>query len=275
LSDRVRPAEGFVEARGAKLRVRDAGTGPAVVLLHGWAFDLDIWQLQTEALASGYRVICFDRRGFGFSTGDPSVLDDVFDLLALLDRFEVGRAAFVGASQAARVVLRAAIAAPERCACLVIDGAPDVVNEGDRSLTTKDVPIALYRALAQSGDLDAVRDGWEHHPLAQLRTQDAAIRARLCQIVRRYPGRDLLRPSPAQLPPLGPRLPEITAPALVINGEGDAPIRIAAGELIALTLPRARRVVVPGAGHLPNLDQPGFYNDLLVQFFKEFLDATN
>jgi 3-oxoadipate enol-lactonase len=271
----VRAAEAFVETRGAKLRVRDEGAGPAVVLLHGWAFDLDIWRPQTEALASVYRVICIDRRGFGLSTGVPSVLDDVGDLLAVLDRFEVRRAAFVGASQAARVVLRAAFAAPERCACLVIDGAPDVVNEGTRSLTTEEIPFSRYRELAQSGHLDDVRAAWAEHPLTQLRTRDAESRARLCEIIRRYPGRDLVRPVTSPKPPLGPRLAEISAPALVINGESDAPIRIASGVRIALTLPRARRAIVPGAGHLPNLDQPGFYNDLLVQFFKEFLDATN
>ncbi len=270
----MRPAEAFVETRGARLRVRDEGSGPAVVLLHGWAFDLDIWQPQAQALASRYRVICFDRRGFGFSTGEPSVLDDVSDLLALLDRFGVARAAFVGASQAARVVLRAAIAAPERCACLVIDGAPDVVNEGERSLTSREIPLAWYRALAQRGDIEAVRAEWESHPLTQLRTQDAAIRARLCQIVRRYPARDLLALGES-LAPLGPQLAEIAAPALVLSGEGDAPIRLEAAALMARGLPRARRVIIPGAGHLPNLDQPGFYNDLLVQFFKEFLDATN
>jgi pimeloyl-ACP methyl ester carboxylesterase len=271
----VRPAEAFVETRGARLRVRDEGSGPAVVLLHGWAFDLDIWQPQTEALASRYRVICFDRRGFGYSTGEPSVLDDVSDLLALLDRFGVSRAAFVGASQAARVVLRAAIAAPERCACLVIDGAPDVVNEGEGSLTTREIPLARYRALAERGELGAVRAEWASHPLTQLRTQDAAIRSRLSQIVRRYPGRDLLFPGASLAPPLGPRLAEIEAPALVLSGEGDEPIRLEAAALIALRLPHARRSIIPGAGHLPNLDQPGFYNDLLVQFFKEFLDATN
>jgi pimeloyl-ACP methyl ester carboxylesterase len=270
----MRPAEAFVETRGARLRVRDEGSGPAVVLLHGWAFDLDIWQPQTEVLTAQYRVICFDRRGFGFSTGDPSVLDDVGDLFALLDRFQVGRAAFVGASQAARVVLRAALAAPERCACLVIDGAPDVMNEGERSLTTEEIPIASYRALARRGKLDAVRAEWEKHPLTQLHTEDAAIRSRLCQIVRRYPGRDLLRPAASLAPPLGPQLSEIAAPTLVISGEDDAPIRLQAAALIALRL-RARRVTVPGAGHLPNLDRPGFYNHLLVQFFKEFLDATN
>jgi pimeloyl-ACP methyl ester carboxylesterase len=260
----VQPADAFVEMRGAKLRVRDEGAGPVVVLLHGWAFDLDIWELQSQALAAVYRVICFDRRGFGFSTGDPSIGDDVLDLLAVLDRFEVGRAALVGASQAARVVLRAAATAPDRCACLVIDGAPDLLNEGARSLTTGEIPMALYRRLAQ-----------RQHPLTQLRTADAAVRARLERIIRRYPGRDLLVAGAPQAPPLGPLLAGISAPALVINGAGDTPIRRSAGALLAVSLPRARRAVVPGAGHLPNLDQPGFYNHLLVQFFKEFLDATN
>ena len=55
-----------------RLRVRTAGDGPAVLFLHGWALDLDMWRAQFEALASRYRLIAFDRRGFGLSSGTPS-----------------------------------------------------------------------------------------------------------------------------------------------------------------------------------------------------------
>jgi pimeloyl-ACP methyl ester carboxylesterase len=56
---------------------------------------------------------------------------------------------------------------------------------------------------------------------------------------------------------------------LVLNGEHDSAARLAAGVLLATTLPRARRVLIPGAGHLANLDHPRFYHRTLVQFFQE------
>ena len=53
----------LVEVRGARLRVRTAGEGPAVLLIHGWTLDLDMWTPQFATLANRYRLIAFDRRG--------------------------------------------------------------------------------------------------------------------------------------------------------------------------------------------------------------------
>jgi pimeloyl-ACP methyl ester carboxylesterase len=265
----VRSPDAFLPIRGAKLRVLDEGSGPALVLLHGWAFDLDLWELQAAGLTVDHRVIRYDRRGFGSSSGEPSLTEDVADLLAILDQLSVERALLVGASQAARVVLRAALAAPGRVAGLVLDGAPDVVSAAADSLTASEIPIEQYRALARRSGVTAVRSAWFRHPLTQLKTRDLATRARLASVVARYPGRDLTPAAAESQAPLGPRLADVSARTLVINGEFEVPARLASGVLLCSTLPNARRVLVPGAAHLANLDNPSFYNDMLVQFSKE------
>src|SRR5262245_62489121 len=95
----------LLEARGSRLHVRTAGEGPAVLLIHGWALDLDMWVPQFAALAGRYRLIAFDRRGFGLSSGTPDIEEDLADIDELLARLAVERVAIVGMSTGARVAL--------------------------------------------------------------------------------------------------------------------------------------------------------------------------
>lgn len=258
----------FLDAPGARLRLRDDGAGPPVVFLHGWAFDLDLWEPQVAALAQSHRLIRIDRRGFGLSSGEPSLARDVEDVSFVLDRCELEPVVLVGASQGARVALRAARELPGRVVGLVLDAPPDEVSAAEQALTADELPLAEYRELARAGDVAAVRKAWSRHPFTWLWRGDEAMRARLAHVIERYPGRDLLT-TQARPVPLGRELSAITAPALVLNGEHDTVARQAAGELLARALPNARRVLVPGAGHLPNLDQPRFYQRTLLQFFQE------
>ena len=261
----------FVEAPGARLRLRDDGSGPAVVLVHGWAFDLELWEPLVARLSAHCRLIRVDRRGFGLSTGEPSLARDVDDLLLVLDRLGLARVALVGASQGARVVLRAALAAPDRVRALVLDAPPDEVTSAERALTAHDVPLADYRERARAGGVGAVREAWSQHAFTRLWSADPTLHALLAAVIARYPGRDLLGPE-AHPVPLGRELSRIAAPALVINGEHDRPSRLGAGALLARALPNARRELVPGAGHLPSLDQPPLYQRILLRFFEESLD---
>ena len=109
----------YFEHKAARLRYRDAGSGPAVVLVHGWTLDLEMWDLQAAALQSGWRVVRYDRRGFGRSSGRPSTEQDCEDLVALCDHLALARVALVGMSQGVRPVLQWAASTPRRVACLV------------------------------------------------------------------------------------------------------------------------------------------------------------
>jgi len=258
----MRNPDELIEVNGTRLRVRVVGTGPAVLLIHGWALDLDMWTPQLEAFASRYRCIAFDRRGFGLSSGTPGIEHDVNDIDALLLALHIAQVAIVGMSQGARVALRWALRNPRRASCIVLDGPPYAKLRSSGELP--EIPLAEYRALAQREGIEAVRRRWLEHPFMQLRGNDARARELLQMIVGRYPGRDLVV---EELPSPIADLQVLEIPALVVNGEHDSERRRAAGGALASALANARLALIPQSGHLPNLDNAPVYNELLKAFF--------
>src|SRR3974390_2285380 len=111
-SREARSADQYFSVNGARIRFRDEGRGPPVVLVHGWTLDLEMWDLQTDALSNAFRIIRLDRRGFGLSSGDPAADLDVADLDALCRDLGLERMALIGMSQGARAVLGFAAANP-------------------------------------------------------------------------------------------------------------------------------------------------------------------
>ena len=81
----ARSQTGRVKVDGAELYYEAQGTGAPVILIHGWSLNLRMWDLQVPDLRRHYKVIRYDRRGFGKSTGDEDFSKDVADLGALID----------------------------------------------------------------------------------------------------------------------------------------------------------------------------------------------
>jgi pimeloyl-ACP methyl ester carboxylesterase len=289
-------ADRYLQAAGARLRYRDEGSGPPVVLLHGWTLDLEMWEPQVQELRRRFRMVSFDRRGFGLSSGTPDIEADASDARALCHELGVRRAAFVGMSQGARILERLIVESPALVACVVFDGAPDMRPGG--TLTIGDIPLAKLRKLAKTEGLAAFRSAWAEHPLSKLVTPDAGMHVLLRRILDRYPGNDLLTPAGiAAVPaiagvPTSEATPDSTGatraarrsnsaaapgaftlervqvPALVLTGELDLESRRRAADLLASLLPRAERIVIPRAGHIANLDNPRAYNGSLARFLE-------
>jgi 3-oxoadipate enol-lactonase len=236
-----------------------------VVLVHGWALDLDMWRAQFERLSRWYRVIAFDRRGFGKSTGEPSIERDVLDLERMLERFDIERAAVVGMSQGARVALRWALRRPQRTSCLVLDAPP---AEGlPQPLGPEEIPLEEYRELIRHEGIEAFRRKWLAHPYMQLYSADADARQLAQQIAARYPAKDLQMEGPLYPAPVDSHeLQRLRVPTLVLSGECDSPQRRWIAQLLVGTLPNARLHVLAGAGHLAALDAPDSYAEALHAF---------
>lgn len=257
------PLNELIEVRGARLRVRTAGAGPAILFVHGWAIDLDMWMPQFAALAGRYRLIAFDRRGFGHSSGTAGIAHDLADIAQLLEVLDIERIAIVGMSQGARVALRWALHAPHATTCLVLDGPPrDLLAVGRPA---GEITLSTYRELVRDQGIEAFHREWLQHPLMRLYTTEPRAHALLRGMVGRYPGHDLMSDETAQLPGLG-NLQALDLPTLIINGEHDTQSRIGAGAELVRALPHAQLAIIPGAGHLSNLDNPGAYNQVLEQF---------
>jgi pimeloyl-ACP methyl ester carboxylesterase len=249
----------YIEHAGARLRWRIEGSGPAVVLLHGWALDLSSWNLLAPLLASHFTVLRFDRRGFGLSDGVADIHRNVDDLRAVMDAAGVQGAALVGMSQGARLALHFTLAHPGRVSGLILDGAPEIESESE-------LPLGLYRQRMQSAGVGALRAMILTHPLMQLHSQKSAAHAALLESVSHYRGVDLLHPVPRAAVP---DLKRIHAPTRVLNGAQDSAERREAGKRFAAAIAGATRVELPDAGHLALLDQPAAYADAVAAFLLE------
>ena len=110
---------------GARLAYEVTGDGPAVVLVHGFGLDMRMWDPQAANLAPRSRVLRYDCRGFGASGPfDPATpYTHAGDLLALLDHCGIGQAVLAGLSFGGRIVLQAALAAPDRVLARRLPGA--------------------------------------------------------------------------------------------------------------------------------------------------------
>lgn len=259
----------YLSVEGARLRYRDAGAGPAVLLIHGWTLDLDMWEAQVEALVESFRVIRLDRRGFGLSSGTPALTDDVADARALCRHLALDRVAVLGMSQGSRVAARLAAIEPDLLSCVVLDGAPAGIVAGTGG-GDGDVPLSELRALVRDGGMEAFRRAWSRHPLTQLRTADPRAHQLVDRMIGRYRGEDLQQP-PAGVPEgwEHPGLESVRKPVLVIGGAFDIDTRRKAAATIAQKLSGAERAIVPDAGHLANLDNPQAYNALLLRFLEQ------
>jgi 3-oxoadipate enol-lactonase len=256
--------ERYLEIGGARLRYRDEGQGPAVILLHGWTFDLEMWDPQVAALRGDFRLLRFDRRGHGFSSGAADTAADAADIVALCRHFDLTSVALLGMSQGARAALRFASEAPAQVTALILDGPPAF----NQQATDDDVPMEHFRELARSRGLDAFRREWSKHALVQLCTEATLMRNRVQAMIARYPGRELLvpaAPGPAA-PPIA--LGSIRAPALVLSGAYDLPSRLQSARELCAQLPAAEHAILPEAGHLINLDQPALYSRLCRAFLQ-------
>jgi 3-oxoadipate enol-lactonase len=267
-----RAIDRYFSADGARLRYRDEGSGPAVLLLHGWTLDLEMWNPLVAALRTAFRVVRLDRRGFGLSSGQPSNEHDIADLDALWRHLALEQAALIGMSQGARAIWGLASAAQREITCLVLDGPPDLqrstLADDANAAGDDEVPLAHYRTQARTQGIDAFRRAWAMHPLMQLRTGDRNARQLLQAILKRYPGNDLLQaPTIAAACAADSADPEaIATPVLVITGEYDRAVRVQAADRLATRLPNAERAVVADSGHLPALDNPVAYNNLVREF---------
>jgi 3-oxoadipate enol-lactonase len=252
---------------GATLRYGVAGVGPAVVLIHGFGLDMRMWEPQVPELARAFQLVRYDCRGFGASGPfDPAVpYTHAADLVALLDHLSIDQATLVGLSFGGQVALKTALLAPERVRALVLlDSLLDGVEWDDDS---KAGLAELGRRLA-AGGVAAGREAWLAHPLFAAARQRPDVQAELAAMVADYPGQHWLGLDP-HLPDSTPPielLEQLMMPALVVAGDQDVPGFLAMTDVLAQRLPAAERVLIPGAGHMVNMEQPAAVNAVLTRF---------
>ncbi|HEY2692871.1 MAG TPA: alpha/beta fold hydrolase [Streptosporangiaceae bacterium] len=265
-----------LERPGARLVYDVTGTGPAVVLVHGFGLDRRMWDPQAEYLAARFLVVRYDCRGFGASGPfDPAVpYTHADDLVALLDHLGLGRPVLAGLSFGGGIVLQTALAAPDRVRGLVL---LDAVLDGVPWDRESEAGLGQVARAVQAGGVPAGRAAWLAHPLFAAARQEPGLARRLAAMVDGYPGQHWLGRDPhRQVPPdFFDALEQVAAPTLVAVGEHDVPGFREMSAVLARRIPGAEHHVIAGAGHMVNLEQPAAVNELLTRFLDGLPPASD
>jgi pimeloyl-ACP methyl ester carboxylesterase len=256
------PARFAVEVPGGCLAGEEAGAGDPVVLIHGFSFDMALWDPQFPALAGSYRTVRYDLRGFGSSGLPAARRGHIADLLALLDARGIDRAHLVGLSLGANIALAVAALHPGRVRGIVLasPGLP-----GHQWTTPR--PPDEAAAVARRAGVAAAKRWWLSHQLFRSADAHPLARMRLTEMVDRFPAHQWTdAPAAEPLPSLTGCLSTVAARTLVLNGALDDPGYREIAAVLHREIPYAARQEFPGAGHLLNLEQPERFNRHLLSF---------
>jgi pimeloyl-ACP methyl ester carboxylesterase len=250
------------------------GGGPPVVLIHAGIADRRMWEPQWTSLADAFTLLRFDLRGFGDVPLGTEPVCHGADVVAVLDAAGVGRAALVGASLGGRVALEVAVAAPDRVSALVLadPGLPGHPRSAELAAFGEALDVVW-----EAGDLDAAAAlavrFWVDRP-GRAAPPEAAVVALVTAMTRRAFGLEHAAgdvESVAYAPALADRLGEGRAPTLVVCGDEDVADLRAISARLAAEIPNATLVDVPGAAHLPSLEQPVAFEAAVRPFLERVL----
>jgi 3-oxoadipate enol-lactonase len=260
---------------GVGLEMREAGSGPALLLVHGFGGAKEDFADHVGRLAERHRVVIFDHRGHGESDAPDDVAAYSLDRLArdvveLADALGIDRFRLLGHSMGGMVARRVVLALPERVEAMVLmDTSAGPVPGLDPDLVDLAAQIALGQgkdALKPLLDEAAALETPAHRRLLDERPgyqtfQDVKWAA-LSGVMWAAMAREI-----AHQPDELARLVAVGCPTLVIVGEQDESF-VAPSQAMAATIPGARLVVVPDAGHSPQFENPAVWYAELDGFLR-------
>jgi 3-oxoadipate enol-lactonase len=257
---------GYIDVEGGKLFYEAAGEGETIVLLHDGILHHVVWDEQFPVLARKYRVVRYDRRGFGKSFIPQALFSHVDDLYQLFAQLQIKNAILFGMSAGGGLAIDFTLKYPEKVNALVLAGA--VVSGYGFSA----------HFFTRGGRIDSLADyqdpqkfiqyfGWEDP--YEIYPENIEAKKKFLSLLKANPQNVKGALGSFALPPDRPAvkfLSEIKVPALILVGEHDIPDVHAHSGVIEAGIPNAKRMIIPKAGHLIPLEQPEAFNSSVLNF---------
>jgi pimeloyl-ACP methyl ester carboxylesterase len=254
--------EAYATVPGARIFYRDTGgSGVPVIFLHAATGSSRVWEYQIPAFtAAGYRVIAFDRRGWGRTTinsAESQLGTAADDLLGLLDQLGLDRVHLVGTAAGAFVVLDFALSYPQRVRSLVIANSIGGVQDADYLELGRRIRPPQFDALPP-----------EFRELGpSYRAGNAAGTERWVELEK------MSRPPGPPAPPQSLRnritfalLETIKAPTFLVTGDADLYAPPPVLQLFAARIKGSETSIFPEAGHSTYWEQPELFNRAVLNF---------
>lgn len=248
-----------LERQGATIDYNTYGTGPITLLLtHGYSGTQCMWEGQIDALTKHCTVITWDVIGHGLteSPSNPtrySCRETIADMAAILDAVGAKQAVIGGLSMGGYLSLAFNAAHPERTQALILaDTGPGYRNDEAREQWNK---MARGRAkYFRLRGLDELEKGDPAHGDTHQSAEGLALAAEY--LLTQQDGHVMAS------------LPHIQVPTLVIVGEQDT-LFVQPSQYMAQKIPHAALAMLPNAGHVANIDNPGLFNESVVGFLQK------
>ena len=276
MTESVSSQSGFAPVEGTELYYETAGSGPWLVLLHAGIADRHMWDDQWAEFAARVRLLRYDMRGFGRSPMTGGAFSNRQDLFQLLKFLGIESANFIGCSMGGMTLLDFSLEHPQMVGSMVLvaaavsgmapEGQPpreilemiEARKTGDFERAA-DLHVRIWAdGFKRGGKAEAgVRERVRRMGLEALENQDEFLRAT-----------GFLMETPLQLPASG-RLGEVRCPTLVLAGDLDDDNVLRAAETLTKGIPDARKEIIHGAAHLPNMEKPEEFNRVVLEFLNK------
>lgn len=259
---------GYLNIGECQLFFKTKGEGFPIVFIHGGNMDSRMWDEQVSFFSQHFRVIRYDIRGFGKSTPSRNPYFPADDLLLLLTYLDVPSTNLVGLSLGGTISLEFALSYPEKVKKLVLSG-PGLGGYQFSEETIKR-QIEILKIAHEEGTEKAV-DCWLKDPMMAPAMENPGIAEKIKKICLEnpYPYSLDFTPLRSIKPPAISRLREIQAPTLIIVGERDDKEIRNIADLLEKNIPRAKKILIKGAGHILNMEKSEEFNKILWNFLKE------
>jgi len=236
-----------------------------------------MWQEQFKVFAPDFQVISYDRRGFGHTTAN--LLDEAVsffdgqDLFDLLQHLGIKKAYVLGLSGGGLIALDFALAFPDKIAGLILassgfSGAEFQATPDEVALYGEYMQLLQTKEWEQLATLGAKL--WVDGPRRATEPTRLAIQKQVYQwlLAGYHRIEDMVEPRAATPAAVG-RLGEIEVPTLVMWGDQDESIILAAGETLVSQIKAAHKVVFPDTAHMLNLERPEQFNQEVLDFLQK------
>lgn len=259
---------GYVDVPGSKIYYEEAGSGPAIVLLHDGLLPSVSWDEVWQPLTAKYHVIRYDRRGYGRSAPATSLFSPTGDLANVLAHLKLKHAIIVGSSSGGALAIDFAIEHPGMVDGLFLIGP--VVHGMEYSAEFRERAKHNNEPMERE-DVRVMARNWSQDKFLVAGTNDKARQKIYEQIVANA---EKLKNYDAALeetlsPPANQRLAQIKAPTVILVGDADIADVQAHARAINAGVPKSERIVVKEAGHLIQIEKP----DELVERLRVFVES--
>ncbi|MCO5946852.1 alpha/beta fold hydrolase [Mucilaginibacter flavidus] len=247
------------------------GTGEPLLLVHGHPFDHTMWDPQIDAFSKQYQVIAPDLRGYGKTAlpkSDTSRFEDyATDMLALMDSLGIVNFHLAGLSQGGQFIMEIFRQAPKRVKSMILAD----------TFASLDTPEAKQIRYDTADRLE--KEGMDFY------ADDAIFKMILREHVKTMPevaayvikmmkstlpkgAATALRARAERIDYLNLVLPSVNVPTLVVVGRQDEFTPVAKAEEMQEKLQNCKLVIVEDAGHMPNLEHPDEFNEVVLDFLE-------